>query len=501
MKKPLKNIEEHYSEAFDNQGHLDLEWNNPPEFVFEDAMASVNKINKSKKKRKSFFIILGTLLIIASSALIHTQQRISGLEKEVHGLKESALAQENNSAPIGAATQQPQSSSEMMVTMAVESIGDESIEKSQTSPEKFAKKATQPQAISKTNANDIALSPERNRIENPEKTATEALTAITSSANDVKPVTTEIAGTDPAISENTIDEILPISVTKLNVHSSEISALALAERNFDVPQFQKSQIKSAERGLVISLAARQNFSSLAMKGELNNSDQSLSDYDRNYSAYGIRLSAAQQLHNKLSLIGSLGYDKYYNKSKAVSSLSYSKSNEVPMTNGLASYNMGTEVEAPLGTMLDEMAMIVDPNMMENGEIISHESEIEQTLVLYSLNVGLGYELLKRNRFRLSTNFSTGLNYNSTVKTTMSSEYLMHDKIMDDSYAYCEETPGTKKWLGTIALGLQASLNLKRGYSLNLGTGHTRSMTSVSTADNPQFFLSNWHNSLGISKTF
>lgn len=488
MSKQLKHIEEQYSKAFESQSHTDLEWNNPPEFIFEEAIATVNKNKGRQNNRKALILFVFVMVIITSVAILYTQYRINGLEKRVISFKDSATKIENQSNPttenktikIPALAQAASKQMKAKGKMILKKNDFATLESSDIKSTKLIAPVKEP-ISSNNNALPIDIKL-RSEIQS------QSLATKTSESL--------------SLSQNTIH---PLQHKEIAILESSPEGLAIAERKFIIIGLSHTDLENqTDKGASlykVGVEVKRNFTSMSMEGELN-SDQSLINYDNKYAGYGLELSSSRKLVNRLSIIGSIGYDRYKNQSQANTIYSYSKANEVPVSNGLASYSMTNLIETPLGEMMENTSLTVNPMQTSEGETLSQESNISQTLSTFSMNTGLSYDIINKGKFTMNTGILAGLNYNHRARSNMNSSLMMDNDIMSLSETKSKDIEGTRNFFGSLRFSLGASLELKNDFCLNFGLSHTQSVNAISLKDaNPQFKLTNWHSSIGLTKHF
>ena len=102
MSKQPENINfDHFKSQFEEQSNNDLGWNDPPGFVFEDAMAIVNA-QKNQENRKNLFVLSSLVLLgLIGGVLLFSHKKVTLLEEKVNLLTVGSLSSDKSTHAVG----------------------------------------------------------------------------------------------------------------------------------------------------------------------------------------------------------------------------------------------------------------------------------------------------------------------------------------------------------------------------------------------------------------
>lgn len=503
MSKRPENINfDHFKSQFEEQSNHDFGWNDPPDFVFEEAMTVVNR-QKSKKNRKNLFIFFTLLLFgVIVGVLLYSHKKVTLLEDKVNLLTLGSSSSDISNHVLGGSAYDTKS------LTATD-------EHSDVAPYENDEIANVKESVSNSLAYDLikeskittATSVENKLFTNSQNSrfpvkedfdveSKNMSKVFGTSINQLSKFNSDAKAHNINLRSIAKDFITDIEKLRLNIQSLEIERKAI-DLNKEISWIETVHKRKA----VISFAAIRNLSSLTMNGEFN-SPQLLTNYDDFYSGVGYQVALDFPVSSKLRWSNSLAFNRINNESYNVNSSSYLKSNEF-IASGSTVYIMDANVESPVGLLSETMAIEVDPLLMNDGDLIEDKVRIGQHLNVFSVASGLQYSLLQNKHIGWYTGVSIGGAYISRLATQMESEIVMRNETMDNFSSTMEGAKDLNSFYSFLELSSGVGYNLGKKYKLNMGLGYSRSLNSLrsNAQGGPSSYLQNWSTTLGISRSF
>jgi len=500
-RQPRNKVAQAFKEKFEEASNIDHGWNSPPDFIFEEAIATVNNKKEKKKKRNFFFMLFSSLVLVLIFSQVLSYNKVSTLEDKINSISIKGGSQEVDH------NQNSISATETAINTRP-AVAQKAIEDSSTN-------TTTKQSIITTNS-ESRLTPSYSALNSASAKTSQTKEKVSSENSISKDQAISSDYTSAQNTSVTVDKPLKENnaiQTLTSVNDERLSSLALipsiALAMIDAKKTALPELRSdlaidieKKNGLELTLTLIRNNSTFAMNGKFH-SEQSLTKYDDFYTGSGIQLGLSLPLGNKLKWINAFSFNKIHNQSEANLDASYSKANEKADSEGMTMYETSMHLESPVGSFSQSMAFTVDPALAHEGDIISDHVKINQCLDVLSLSSGLRYDLLQKNRFTWSTDLSLGLSYISELESELKSEVSMMNHSMGTSNKTMSNANQLNKFFGFVELATDFNFAVTKDYRLHFGLGYAQSISSLrSTADGgPSTQLINWSSNVGVTKRF
>ena len=512
MSKPEKIDLDFFKTQFEEQSHLDLEWNTPPDFIFEDAISTVNTMKSNESKKRTFlYITIGILSLILLS-LAYSHNKVASLEDKVNLLTTSnSVSQVTKDADITDNTQSSltSNSSSTLVNDIAQSVANST----ETSELKSSNNNNLSVGVN-TSTPTVVNKVETNISESPafiEKQVTNNFKAQNTSnfdiANEVKAIEKQsdniiqnkIAATVTPVQSNSVQN----QITPIGIITNDIKDITIEKRaQIEVPNTIQYNEVIPKPKAEFSFDLVRNISTIKVSEGLDMSN-TLSGNDSYYGGTGLQVGLKLPVSSRVSWVNSASYDIIHNESFSQITNNYSKGNEEVVSTGETMYRSAMTVESPMGTIVSDLEFEVDPNFTNEGDIVYDNVYIDQTLKSFSLSTGLQYAIIDNNNFRWNGGINIGGSYVSSMTTNLDSKTIMHNTVMDDSNRTFENAGSLNRFLGYAELTSDINYKIGKKYNLNLGLGYSKGLTSLRSVANggPSTYLSSWSTSIGISRSF
>lgn len=489
MSNQPKNIKaSDFKDRFDQESNNDLGWNNPPDFLFEDAINSINNQNKKKRKSILFILLAGFVLTGVMINQYYFSNRIENLESQVEKISavESTKSEVSSAGTLSADQTIIDTEQVIVAKKAEESVTSKSLAKE------------------KTTSIMVGSEKEADLLDNFSVEKRKSRSALISEKNQLKK---QSVITTPRVTESNKEEITLLSAipTLSFITRASVSILLMDDNSRQIVLDRTPDIKAStpvsKLQSRIGLRLERNISTLRMTAPLGTQDLTL--YDNYYSGVGVHLDYVLPISSKLELVSSVSYRKISNESLAESTLAYQKGIEVDMPGEMAIYEMDNEIESPLGTLEERMQLFVDPSLTKEGDMLQQSISLDQCVSIIGLSSGFSYKLLDTQKFTWAASAQPSLNIILGMESNMHSQYEMHDVLMGESESKLVEAANTRKLYGSLNLSSSFSYKLSNDFQLSFGLGYQRGMSSLRKDMNNSSgtYLNSWTTNVGISKSF
>ena len=499
---------DNFKERFDLESNEDLGWNSPPDFIFDDAIASVNSNAKNRNTQtKVFYLLLPisalVLLVYSIYTSTNTAQSIDAQNKKVEALENdmASLREAINSKTLTT----PVTDSGLSSTHTPAANTSKAVQTAETSQEEIVSSVAE-EVVSK------------GATVQPSKTKTNLATQKTSSISSVNENSNRSAvitdGNDKVvktlvepIAESVINSVsilgdLPTvaSLSLSPLHETAVDPAYSFDDRLSFTELHTQEEEAVNRKHRLSFNLMSDYSSLNMT-TLSSTTNLPQNNGKFYSGYGSSISYAVPVGKRLSFVNSASYNKIRNLSEMTNTMVYDKGNEVPSGPNSARYVVDTELDTPMGTVKETMEFSVDPTLVNDGDLIEHNTTLSQRLSILNLSSGLELDVVDIGPLKLRTSLQLGLNYVSDLNNQMDSKYKMQNRIMGENNTHTYNAQDMNKFFGSASLGAALSYDVCEDYSLNFGLNYQRSITSLRSKVNGETHLINWFSSVGISRSF
>lgn len=232
-------------------------------------------------------------------------------------------------------------------------------------------------------------------------------------------------------------------------------------------------------------------------------DALLYNYDNSQPGFSMQGYVNKPLSQKFSVQTGLGYHVYRNKSILEDQFLFDSGNVTLMPNGQSMYQTDYDVMNPIGEYEMQLEFRAIDQMHQNDTIVEY-TKIEQVMHSIMLDLGLHYNLLTLNHFKISLGTGFGLGYMAGLKNEFSVSTYYNGILQDNQMETPEHLNMVKKWygqwLGNLNIGYYPSDRLGIVLSAQYNAGLT-SIRDGGSANGPLTFLHSFGLSAGVSNSF
>ncbi|MEZ4948501.1 MAG: hypothetical protein R2784_03785 [Saprospiraceae bacterium] len=434
------------------------QWNVPPDFVFENAMGTIQR-EKDKKKRRFLWLILPALLLLGLIGFsVYTIQSVNDLHEKVNTIE----ANQNQ-----ATNSQKQTESNILTNSSTDnnSIISDTYQTSSNDKSNFLK-----------SEDKIAQTPPVNNKSFSKKTQAPFITTENKNAGsskiesfDILPTQTNEENTEEstsALQKNQIEtpDFLPVRFGLLGISEKELEGTSLSN----------PVEKTASKGgpFFITFYANKNLATIGMKRVPQTMSQNLTRYDQNYGGYGFGTQLSYQASKRWSFGIQAGYNCFHNESMLQETMMYDTDKEQTDPQGLNTYSANFNIGTPMGDYEYDANFRLGSNNIPDETPLIHKTSISQTLHSFNLGALVRYSLIKKSNwdwflgtgllvdkiFARENNMNTELYHNSSMMFKQEMNTTKMDNGADVFYSLMGET-GVRYHLNQkTALILQAQYN-------------------------------------------
>jgi outer membrane protein W len=516
-------------------------WNVPPDSVFEEAIQHVNN-TKKKKRRKYLFLLLAFLGITSCGLLVYSgsnyvrkiNQKVDTLEQAVREMeneenKKSLVTNkyDENQDKVEKSNNNAQSKSTQTNSKSQDQNSITITEDKSNSGKKIVNQKLDNKVIKSdfntnhTNAENSKLKAGLAKKQTGNLTESQSINNIYSSksgmvtsdimddeeinkaaSNDPAIITSQIVKTKPG--ENTHGSESPfVSIAGANSNNTTALIIPLQNRmkliehpNSNDLHIHSVSVKSDIQediipGMAIGLMAGNNFSSFSMKNVHGASGIQLLDYDKPYQGYGLSIQFDYPIAKRWSIVASAAYHKIRNESTLEKEIFYDKNNESTNGTGESRYTTDMEIENPMGLHRSVINFKVNPEEVENMDIIEQLSKIKQEMSILNASIGIKYYPIRRNKFSVYSGTGVGYNHINQLQNLFNTELFLDQKMMLKSEDKTESMEKSNSNYYSIYVDLGAEYQISQKWSVNVATQFNRSITSLryqAVSSDPQTFL-------------
>lgn len=489
MDKQPENIFNFFKQKFREESHLDKEWNNPPDFIFEDAINTVNAEKHRRRRRSAFLLLTLGAIVFLSLFQFYSSRKVHELEERVSELSQSEKTKETEKANTTISQQQTQFNKKSAQDLSQ----DKSILTNKLTEEREIRSSTLPFAQTKSTKNKLDHQTNSGSVLDSSKIPSESFSSQFSSEWITEKVTYS-----PVVDQ-------PLTTRLQALSAKSINAFDIPNRTVSSPQVyfavnDEGAIRSRKNSLVLQL--ENNFSTIHMKGDLP-VGYTLTEYDKYYRGYGIRAQYSKSLFSRIRLVTSVSYSRIINKSVSEINMSYSKVFEKSINSQLSEYSNMMGIESPLGPLEERMVFMLDPRDASNDDIINSKTDIIQKLSLINSSIGVSLNAVSKNKISWDVSALAGLSYIASLEGSMKTSYVMEGKMMGGQEFGMSKEISAKRLFPTMNLTTSLSYKCSDLLDIQIGFGYQRSLSNLRSTpqDQASSHLKTWSTQLGISKQF
>lgn len=519
-----RGIEKFFKSKLKNIDSQSDDWSTPPDFVFTNAIDSIEQTKKSKRKRLLIAFLLFTSLAILSTIIITQNRQINDVQESLKEMEDKLIANRIHK------NSQNQAASELNVNSnpvnTIESTDEDKTKQGQSSSFSASSSTSSTPSTQAVGTNELVNKDSNkntgNRATNSEKEnlinvfTKHKTTAhqhsqkdnslnssgssdhnssftlgnsiiIDSNANAQQPLN-EMSSTSQIDGINTSNQLL-LSFPEL--YQLELQSLnIISEKTSKHPVLAAFTPQSTStKGFALTLNSGINLASFYMKNVTDPAYQNLVDYDKSCAGYFVETGLHYQFNDRWSAGLTLQYNKINNNSQYTQSSPVDQNN-MSIVNNQREYAMPMEIITPLGSHMMNSKILFDENELVSN-LISTSSDISQHLISYGLGVSAQYSFIRTQKINsyfgvnLSHHFIQDLNSGFQTKVEMDGrlkkQFDTNPKNMIKAY----------KDYNTLSaqLGIDYSINQRFNLVINSSIGRSlNSLTLTQTDTDPKTYL-------------
>jgi hypothetical protein len=360
------------------------QWNVPPDFVFENAMGTIQR-EKDKKKRRFLWLILPALLLLGLIGFsVYTIQSVNELNQKVSKIEENQQkvthlekkTEENNISKSNTESNSTTPTTNKNTDNSNPNIKKSQSQTAQTPPVNNKSFTNKQQAPFVTNEN--------------KKTASSEIASFERSPTQTNEDKTETTTSVLLKNQMKTPDFLPGSFGLLDIPEKELKGTSLNN------PVEKTAIKASP--FFITFYANKNLARIGMKRVPQNMSQTLTRYDQNYGGYGFGTQLSYQASKRWSFGIQAGYNCFHNESMLQETMMYDADMEQTDPQGLNTYSANFNIGTPMGDYAYNANFRLGSNNIPDETPLIHKTSISQTL--HSFNVGalVRYSLIKKSNW-------------------------------------------------------------------------------------------------------
>ena len=488
---PKNNLSDLFKKRFEEESSQDLGWNTPPDFLFEDAIAVVNREKSKKRRNLLYFVIAIGLVGLFSTLHYYSSSKFADLESKILELE---AVQVHNSAQdvspvIGNLTE----------TYSIDKVIDQNIEQVSPSTKEVVNNEVQYQPISKENKLDLVTAQHRQ------------LRPVTRNFQGQASTQNHLASSQRIFENKTnkspLSQGLKVALLSgtANITSKPLSQL-VSESTMDIDYSSgfvsgvvTNDIEERRPKSVLSVLYRNNYSAIRTSGEIEGTI--MSGAEDFYNGSGLAITYSHPVSKKFSLLGGVALDKILNKTSIKTSRTYDKANENSIGQNLVEFEMPSTIESPFGSFDDTVILILDPRAANQDDVVEHNTSLIQKASVLNFSLGAQYHIIDNEKFQWNISTSAGLSYILQLETDVQSSFKMQDRIMGTVSENVTDKLNTTFATGEVQTSF--SYNLRNNWRLQIGGGYQMGLSDIRNDLNSSFSskLHMWHTSIGLSKSF
>ena len=514
-KKEELKISEFFRQNFEEQSNTDLGWNTPPDFLFEEAIAQVNG-KRTESNRTKLMILAGVAVVALLFVMLFSHMsRLDALEADqpvvANTISEVVKQAEKPDLSAIVTNQEVTTSHEVK---ADDNKAKVTVVDNPTAISQEVQPTTSIAATTRANNSVSRISDSKNNASNAsDQVATTQKTEIEERIVENR-VNKKVSSNSDSGARNLTQNNVANNLTAPSApHNSKIAAIEILSK------IELSTLATVEREVPVSRAVEQlpvetnalaaskigfrvahNLSTLRIDSDNANN---ITNHNNFYSGYGFDFDIKTPLTSRLSLVNTVGFNKYSNESDNTIIHPYKKFKEVLITTDRASYDLSSFVETPLGRLEEEQTFFVDPRSTVDGENLEHSMTFSQELSVASLQTGLSYDITQADKLTWSVGITAGLNMVVDLKSTMFSSYKMDNSIETEDIIAFENSDNINNFYGSLNLRTDLSYTLGKNLELNFGLGYLHGLSSITNYANnsSRTYLQNFSGQIGLYRRF
>ena len=153
--------------------------------------------------------------------------------------------------------------------------------------------------------------------------------------------------------------------------------------------------------------------------------------------------------------------------------------------GLSNTNQTFWLVSPLHGMMINSRFAVDQVNPQQGDIIDHQTEINQELKTLGLALAVRYSLFKSSRFQFDLNTGLKTQYLIDLKDEMSMHMSLHGEEIMDKDLISYDVSDVNRMLYSWTFGIGGTYDLSQRFSMDLNVSYDLPLNSIRVQDRPE----------------
>lgn len=483
------------------------DWNTPDDALLDGVWASLD----SKEKKKPFgyyWIGIALFLLIGIVGIKYHFSKVASLNDQITSLEAIALEKIHDNKKV----EQKDLASEAVTTNEA-IIERETSEVIKPSPPK--KVVSNPTLASNQTIGLVENERLRNikssndyKVNNNNNSTLEIPTNLDQTPSYVSRNETSNQREELLTSTKSGTSILEL-VEVINLPVNNLKGLAIKDKtpivNTSLEPYTPLEIKNESVSGKTAIYA--TVGSLFTNYKMVNSDPTsvrLLGYDKVKKGWTVGLGVNHEIKKNTLVSIDLGYKKISNWSQYNDQLVYDKDNEYSNQAGDIMYDDALRISTTMGSFDDRVIMNMAGADMEEGDIMNNTTEINQSLHVISLGLGLEQRLINSNRFRLGVFATVGVNKIVSWSQTLDTKISINPS-KEFNFSFVEDdTDKTCSLFYDASIGIRTGFVLNDNWSLNLSGAFNGSLNPINNYNldtDPQTYIRGFQSNVGLMYSF
>ena len=482
-----------FAEKFYDEASKIEDWNNPPDLIFNNAIAQVNHQKTQKSNRLKSQIALIGLVISIAAIVLFLNYKFSIQDSELTQLKDRiesiGISTENVQVQLEQ-TIQKSNLSEGSINTATESLNKKSQSVASTIVPQSATQVitleenTVKSADLYTATSVVTQEVNSDKIINQPSTTSSNVINNNNTANSanytstkVVPQLSTIAIADTKDNKVTIDSRVQLAATEAlanpGIKVLPTTTLGISALNLNLTPAPLSSL-DYRKGLILNAKTLVRRSRINMRGLPEHKDLHLTDYQQFRTNIAFELNLEKELKGNLSVFGGVGYQQLTNLSQSTESLEYSSSNEIQTADGFI-YTDNMVLDTPVGFSKQEVSFKSSESL--EGKIMEQASATTLNLEIINLRLGLK-KRFDFNRFVVAPYGALGSNFIINNQTTFDTSIYSDGEFVTTAQKTSDNLSSTNKHFLTLEVGTDLLYKINDRTTIGLNFGYEQSITSL-----------------------
>ena len=518
-----KGIEKFFRSRLRNINSEPGDWSTPPDFVFTNAIDSIQQTTQSKRKRLFLAFLFFTIIGLLSLIIITQNRQINDVQESLKQIEDKLIANQtdkpnsNQQASLPSVGQNHSTAIESSTASASEDqtrVKQSSISRAQTVKENSASNNAKPNPLVRSENQNIVNVFTKNYNQTHQSSAPPNPLDSSRSAANSSDFTSRHAGTNNTTEnqqksihllsnsplfdgvDETEDLLLTFPSLNRLVASGLIIPQELLSKYPTVASFDRQN--SINKGFYFVASSGINLSSFYMNNIIDQTNQNLVNYDKSCSGHYFESGLHYQLNSKWSGGLTFHYNKINNNSQYNESSPVDQSN-MSIVNNQMEYDMPMKIITPLGSHIMNSKVLFNENEVV-ANVISTSSDITQHLIAYGIGISARYSAFRSSKLHTYFGLNLSRHFLNQVNSDFQTKIMMDGEIKKEfnmnsvsiNKAYQDYTSLSAQ------LGLEYALSQRFHITFNSSLGRSLNSLAITETDtDPKTYLRNINAGLGV----